>query len=179
MKKELTERAIVLLKDLIGIQSFSGEEDKTANRIEKWFIENEIIFNRSKNNVWALNRFYDPNKPTLLLNSHHDTVQPNTAYTRDPFKVDIENGKIYGLGTNDAGGALVSLIALFTFYYKQKNLKYNLLIAASGEEETAGINSLRALIPKLPSVDLAIIGEPTEMKSLASKILGLICRELP
>ena len=89
MKKELTERAIVLLKDLIGIQSFSGEEDKTANRIEKWFIENEIIFNRSKNNVWALNRFYDPNKPTLLLNSHHDTVQPNTAYTRDPFKFDI------------------------------------------------------------------------------------------
>jgi len=173
MKKELTEKAIVLLKDLISIQSFSGEEDKTAKRIEKWFIENEIIFNRSKNNVWALNRYYDPNKPTLLLNSHHDTVQPNTAYTRNPYKADIENGKIYGLGSNDAGGALVSLIALFTFYYKQKKLKYNLVIAASGEEEIAGINSLRGLIPKLPSIDLAIIGEPTEM-NLAISEKGLV-----
>jgi acetylornithine deacetylase len=173
MKKELTEKAIVLLKDLISIQSFSGEEDKTANRIEKWFIENEIIFNRSKNNIWALNRYYDSNKPTLLLNSHHDTVKPNTAYTRNPYKADIENGKIYGLGSNDAGGALVSLIALFTFYYKQKKLKYNLVIAASGEEEIAGINSLRGLIPKLPSIDLAIIGEPTEM-NLAIAEKGLI-----
>ena len=173
MKNELTEKAIALLKDLIGIKSFSSAENKTADRIEQWFVLNEVKFNRDGNNVWALNKYYDSSKPTLLLNSHHDTVKPNAAYTRDPYKAEIIDGKLYGLGSNDAGGALVSLIALFTHYYNHKELKYNLLIAASAEEETAGENSLRGLLSKLPKIDLAIVGEPTEMQmAIAEK--GLI-----
>tara|TARA_B100001741_G_scaffold25500_1_gene18575 strand:+ start:714 stop:1808 length:1095 start_codon:yes stop_codon:yes gene_type:complete len=173
MVKELTKKAIDLLKDLISIQSFSGKEDKTADRIEKWFEENNIDYQRINNNVWAKNKFFKDNKPTLLLNSHHDTVKPNSAYTKDPFKAEIEDGKLFGLGSNDAGGALVSLIALFTFYYKYENLKYNIVIAATGEEEVAGNNGLRSLLPKIPKIDLAIVGEPTEM-NLAIAERGLI-----
>lgn len=173
MKKELKKKAVDLLKDLISIKSFSGMEDKTANRIEKWFLDNKIDYKRTNNNVWAKNKFYDPNKPTLLLNSHHDTVRPNSAYTKDPYKAEIEDGKLFGLGSNDAGGALVSLIALFTFYYDYDNLKYNIIIAATGEEEVAGKNGLSSLIPKLPKIDLAIVGEPTEM-NLAIAERGLI-----
>ena len=95
MVKELTIKAIDLLKDLISIQSFSGKEDKTADRIEKWFEENNIDYQRINNNVWAKNKFFKDNKPTLLLNSHHDTVKPNSAYTKDPFKAEIEDGKLF------------------------------------------------------------------------------------
>ena len=116
------QKAIKLLQDLIRIQSFSTKEDKTANRIEKWFVQYEIPFNRSNNNLWATNKFYDKSKPTLLLNSHHDTVEPNKGYRRDPFSPDIEDGKLYGLGSNDAGGALVSLISTFTEFYHHPNM---------------------------------------------------------
>ena len=132
---ELSAAAIDLLKDLIAIPSFSQEEDKTADRIGQWFDYYGIPYQRSGNNIWAQNKGFDPQKPTLLLNSHHDTVQPNAAYTNDPFEPKIEDGKLYGLGSNDAGGALVSLIALFTHYYDAQNPKYNLIIADSAEEE--------------------------------------------
>ena len=102
-----------MLKNLIETQSFSSEEEQTAALIEMWFQEYEIPFERIKNNVWATNKYFDENKPTLLLNSHHDTVKPNSAYTKDPFKAIVEDGKLYGLGSNDAGGCLVSLIATF------------------------------------------------------------------
>ena len=160
---ELTSAAIDLLKDLIAIPSFSQEEDKTADRIGEWFDQYGISYQRVGNNIWARNEAYDPKKPTLLLNSHHDTVQPNSAYTNDPFEPKIVDGKLYGLGSNDAGGALVSLIALFTHYYAAKNPKYNLVMAASAEEEIAGNQSLRGLLSKLPKIDVAIVGEPTEM----------------
>ena len=160
---ELTSAAIDLLKDLIAIPSFSKEEDKTADRIGEWFDQYGISYQRVGNNIWARNEAYDPKKPTLLLNSHHDTVQPNSAYTNDPFEPKIVDGKLYGLGSNDAGGALVSLIALFTHYYAAKNPKYNLVMAASAEEEIAGNQSLRGLLSKLPKIDVAIVGEPTEM----------------
>ena len=160
---ELTSAAIDLLKDLIAIPSFSQEEDKTADRIGEWFDQYGISYQRAGNNIWAQNEAYDPKKPTLLLNSHHDTVQPNSAYTNDPFEPKIVDGKLYGLGSNDAGGALVSLIALFTHYYAAKNPKYNLVMAASAEEEIAGNQSLRGLLSKLPKIDVAIVGEPTEM----------------
>ncbi len=160
---ELTSAAIDLLKDLIAIPSFSKEEDKTADRIGEWFDQYGISYQRVGNNIWARNEAYDPKKPTLLLNSHHDTVQPNSAYTNDPFEPKIVDGKLYGLGSNDAGGALVSLIALFTHYYATKNPKYNLVMAASAEEEIAGNQSLRGLLSKLPKIDVAIVGEPTEM----------------
>jgi len=172
-QKQLTEKAIDLLKKLISIQSFSSEEDKTADAIEQWFNAFEIPFQREINNVFAVNKHFDESKPTLLLNSHHDTVKPNAAYTKDPFHPHVEDGKLFGLGSNDAGGCLVSLIATFTYFYDAENLNHNILMVASMEEETAGENSLRGLIPKLPKFDVAIVGEPTLMQ-LAIAEKGLV-----
>ena len=169
----LTEKALDLLKELISIPSFSSEEDKTADAIENWFKAFEIPYTRETNNVFAVNRYFDQNKPTLLLNSHHDTVKPNSAYTKDPFHPHVQDGKLYGLGSNDAGGALVSLLATFTHLYHENNLSYNLLMVASMEEESSGDNSLRGLLPKLPKIDLAIVGEPTLMQ-LAIAEKGLV-----
>ena len=171
--KQLTDKAIELLKQLISMQSFSGEEDKTADAIESWFNNFDIPFERIHNNVFAKNKYWDESKPTLLLNSHHDTVKPNKAYTRDPFNPEIEDGKLYGLGSNDAGGCLVSLIATFSHLFSAENLSYNILMVASMEEENAGPNSLRGLLPKLPKIDLAIVGEPTLMQ-LAIAEKGLV-----
>ena len=173
----LTQNAIALLQDLIRLESFSGAEDRTAARIEEWFSNYEIPFQRKDNNIWATNKHFDIQKPTLLLNSHHDTVHPNQGYTRNPYSPDIEDGKLYGLGSNDAGGALVSLIACFTHFYNQENLDYNLLMVASAEEESAGKKSLRYLIPNLPKIDVAIVGEPTLM-DLAIAEKGLVVFDL-
>ena len=173
----LTQNAIALLQDLIRLESFSGAEDRTAARIEEWFSSYEIPFQRKDNNIWATNKHFDIQKPTLLLNSHHDTVHPNQGYTRNPYSPDIEDGKLYGLGSNDAGGALVSLIACFTHFYNQENLDYNLLMVASAEEESAGKKSLRYLIPNLPKIDVAIVGEPTLM-DLAIAEKGLVVFDL-
>lgn len=171
--KKLTEDAIQLLKNLIETPSFSSEEDQTALLIEDWFTRYEIPFKRTKNNVWATNKYFDESKPTLLLNSHHDTVKPNSAYTNDPFKAIVEGDKLYGLGSNDAGGCLVSLIATFTNFYAQKNLKYNLVIVASAEEESSGANGLNSMLPIIPHIDVAIVGEPTLM-NLAVAEKGLV-----
>jgi acetylornithine deacetylase len=171
--EKLTENAISLLKNLIETQSFSKEEENTAKLIEGWFNENEIPFKRTKNNIWATNKHFDESKPTMLLNSHHDTVRPNTAYTKDPLKAIVEDGKLYGLGSNDAGGCLVSLIATFTNYYALKNLKYNLVIVASAEEENSGPNGLNSMLSIIPKIDVAIVGEPTLM-NLAVAEKGLV-----
>ena len=171
--KILTQKAITLLKDLISIQSFSSEEDQTAIRIEQWFSDHDIPSERLQNNVYAFNANFNKSKPTLLLNSHHDTVKPNAAYTKDPFHPHVEDGKLYGLGSNDAGGALVSLIALFTHYYAHPNPSYNLILAATAEEESSGPNGLNSLLPKLPPIDVAIVGEPTLMQ-LAVAEKGLV-----
>ena len=171
--EKLTKDAISLLKNLIEIQSFSGEEENTAKHIEGWFIKYHIPFQRTKNNIWATNKYFDENKPTLLLNSHHDTVKPNSAYTRDPFKAIIENGKLYGLGSNDAGGCLVSLMATFTHFYAQENLTYNLVIVASAEEENSGSFGLNSILGLIPTIDVAIVGEPTLM-NLAVAEKGLV-----
>lgn len=173
IQQELSNKAIELLKQLISIQSFSGEEDKTADAIESWLKNFDIPFERIHNNVFAKNKYWDDTKPTLLLNSHHDTVKPNKAYTRDPFNPEIEDGKIYGLGSNDAGGCLVSLLATFSHFYSLKNLNHNILMVASMEEENAGPNSLRGLLPRLPKIDVAIVGEPTLMQ-LAIAEKGLV-----
>lgn len=172
-QKVLTEKAIDLLKQLISIRSFSTEEDGTANAIEAWFTAFEIPFHRDSNNVYAKNKYWDDAKPTLLLNSHHDTVRPNSAYTKDPFNPHIEDGKLFGLGSNDAGGCLVSLIATFTHFYASEDLNHNILMVASAEEENAGKNSLRGLLPKLPKIDVAVVGEPTLM-NLAIAEKGLV-----
>jgi acetylornithine deacetylase len=171
--EKLTENAISLLKSLIETQSFSAEEENTAKLIEGWFIENEIPFKRTKNNIWATNKYFDESKPTMLLNSHHDTVHPNSAYTNNPFKAIIKEGKLYGLGSNDAGGCLVSLMATFTHFYTQENLSYNLVIVASAEEENSGKNGLNSMLPIIPHINVAIVGEPTLM-NLAVAEKGLV-----
>ncbi|WP_027137680.1 M20 family metallo-hydrolase [Gaetbulibacter saemankumensis] len=172
-QEKLTNEAINLLKQLIETQSFSSEEDVTAAHIETWFKQYKIDYKRTKNNVWAVNKFFDETKPTLLLNSHHDTVKPNSGYTKDPFKAIVEDGKLYGLGSNDAGGCLVSLIATFTHFYNYENLKYNLVIVASAEEESSGPNGLNSMLPLIPEIDVAIVGEPTLM-NLAVAEKGLV-----
>lgn len=170
---ELTRKAIALLKDLISIQSFSSEEQQTALRLEQWFDEHNIPFKRQDNNIYAFNATYDPKKTNLLLNSHHDTVRPNAAYTKDPFHPHIEDGKLFGLGSNDAGGALVSLIALFTHYYHHPSPAYNIILAATAEEESSGPKGLNSLLLSLPPIDVAIVGEPTLMQ-LAVAEKGLV-----
>ncbi len=171
--KKLTIEAISLLKKLIETPSFSSEEDKTALLIENWFKDHQIPFQRTKNNIWAINKYFDESKPTLLLNSHHDTVKPNSAFTKNPFEAIVENGKLYGLGSNDAGGCLVSLLATFTYFYHQKNLKYNLVIVASAEEESSGEFGLNSMLSIIPKIDVAIVGEPTLM-NLAIAEKGLV-----
>ncbi len=163
MTAELTQEAIELLKNLIGTQSFSGEEEGTALLVENWFEQRSIPFQRKYHNIWAVNKYFDKSKPTILLNSHHDTVKPNKAYTRDPLLAEIVDGKLYGLGSNDAGGSLVSLLATFTYFYERKDLKYNLVILASAEEENSGPKGIRSVLSLLPVIDFAIVGEPTLM----------------
>ncbi len=172
-QNKLTDQAIELLKKLIATQSFSSQEEGTAAHIEAWFVTHKIPFTRTKNNVWAVNKYFEKGKPTLLLNSHHDTVQPNTGYTRDPFDPQVEDGKLFGLGSNDAGGCLVSLIATFTHFYEQENLKYNLVLVASAEEESSSKNGLNSMLPIIPKIDVAIVGEPTLMQ-LAVAEKGLV-----
>ena len=172
-QQELTIEAIELLKNLIETESFSSEEEHTAMLLENWFVNNNIPFKRNVHNVWAVNKHFDERKPTLLLNSHHDTVKPNNGYTKDPFKAIFEDGKLYGLGSNDAGGCLVSLLATFTHFYQQENLKYNLVMVASAEEESSGDNGLNSMLSIIPNIDVAIVGEPTLMQ-LAVAEKGLV-----
>ncbi len=171
--EKLTIKAIELLKSMIETQSFSSEEDNTAALIESWFKDFKIPIQRTQNNVWATNKHFDERKPTLLLNSHHDTVKPNNGYTKDPLKASVEDGKLFGLGSNDAGGCLVSLIATFTYFYSKKNLDYNLVLVASAEEENSGSNGLNSMLAIIPEVDVAIVGEPTLM-NLAIAEKGLV-----
>ena len=161
MKLQPEEIAINLLEQLIAIPSFSREEDKTAVVLQGFFKQHDIPSERKGNNVWARNKYFNADLPTILLNSHHDTVRPNTAYTRDPFQAEIIDGKLYGLGSNDAGGPLVCLILAFLHFYEQKNLKFNLVIAATAEEEISGSEGIESIWDLLPSIDFAIVGEPT------------------
>jgi acetylornithine deacetylase len=169
----LTQEAIALLKALIETPSFSSEEDQTALLIESWFTQNGIPFQRENNNVWAFNHHFDKKRPTLLLNSHHDTVKPNQGYTNDPFKAIEKEGKLFGLGSNDAGGCLVSLLATFVHFYQQENLPYNMVMVASAEEESSGKKGLNSVLQHLPELDCAIVGEPTLMQ-LAIAEKGLL-----
>ncbi|TDS14048.1 M20 family metallo-hydrolase [Sphingobacterium paludis] len=157
----LVEESKALLKGLIALPSYSREEHDTANLLCHFFDSHAVVYERIENNVWAYNSFFDPDKPTILLNSHHDTVKPNPGYTRDPFLASEEDGKIYGLGSNDAGGCLVSLIAAFLFYYDRTDLRYNLCVLASGEEEVSGRNGVEEALKHVHPIAFAIVGEPT------------------
>jgi acetylornithine deacetylase len=167
----LYKDATELLQKLISIASYSKYEDGTAAAMDKFLVQRGVKTQRLLNNVWAVNKFFDPSKPSILLNSHHDTVNANPQYTKDPFTAVIEDGKLFGLGSNDAGGCLVSLIAAFLFFYNRDNLQYNLIIAATAEEEISGYNGIELLLGNkdfqktLHRMEpaFAIVGEPTEM----------------
>ena len=173
----INSEVISLLKELISIPSFSKEEEGTASLIEKFFLIKDIISERKGNNVWVKNKYFSEDKPTILLNSHHDTVKANASYTLDPFSPLVKDGKIYGLGSNDAGASLVSLLGIFLYYYENKYLKYNLIYAATAEEEISGTNGIELILPDLGKIDFAIVGEPTQMHlAIAEKgLLVLDC----
>lgn len=161
MDQRLEEIAINLLEQLIAIPSFSKEEDKTAVVLEGFFKQHNVPPERRGNNVWVRNKYFNAELPTILLNSHHDTVRPNSGYTRDPFKAQIVDGKLFGLGSNDAGGPLVSLIAAFLHFHPLQGLKYNIVLAATAEEEISGNGGVESIWNQLPKIDFAIVGEPT------------------
>ncbi len=175
---QLFEEATTLLKKLISTPSFSEEEEETANIIQEYLDSKGIPTNRHVNNIWAVNKHFDEARPTILLNSHHDTVKPNSGYTRDPFTPEVEDGKLFGLGSNDAGGPLTSLIAAFVHFYDKKNLKYNLVLAPTAEEEISGEDGIMSVLDKIPEIDCAIVGEPTQMRmAVAEKgLLVLNCK---
>jgi acetylornithine deacetylase len=165
--------ALGLLQRLIATPSFSREEDKTADIIQEFLHERRIPTGRKGNNLWACNQAFDTAKPTLLLNSHHDTVKPNQDWTRNPFAPDIENGVLYGLGSNDAGGALVSLIVAFVHFYERGDLPFNIILAPSAEEEIIGKNGIESIFADLGTIHAAIVGEPTNCE-LAVAEKGLL-----
>lgn len=162
-------KEIELLKALISTPSFSNEEIATADIWEQW-LKREGVKNmgRFHNNVYALSENYDPQKPVVMLNSHHDTVKPSPAYSRDPFKAEIIDGKLYGLGSNDAGASGVALASTFLILKDQASLPFNLLLAISASEEKMGELGMRAFLPFLKEQEiypsLAIVGEPTGMQ---------------
>src|SRR5690606_7369042 len=169
----LQKEALQLLKDLIETPSFSKEEDQTALLLEQWFSGRGIPYDRDNNNVWAKNKYFETSKPNLLLNTHHDTVRPNSAYTKDPFKAIAEDVKLFGLGSNVAGGCLTALLATFTYFYEAGDLHFNLIFAGTAEEEINGSEGIASLLPQLPDIYAAIVGEPTQM-AMAIAEKGLV-----
>lgn len=161
-EKELSE-ATELLKKLIRIPSISREEGLCADLIENYIAENGYTVSRLKNNVWTIASGFDGNRPTLLLNSHIDTVKPVDGWTFDPFIPTEKDGKIYGLGSNDAGASVVALLHTF-FLLSQENQPYNLIFSATAEEELSGKDGIELLLKELPKIDFAIVGEPTNMQ---------------
>lgn len=171
---QLQEQAILLLQQLIETPSLSREEDQTASLLQRHLEGQGIKTQRFQNNVYALPKELDPQKPMVLLNSHHDTVKPAKGWQRDPFRASLEGEQLFGLGSNDAGASLVGLIACFQYFY-HKELPVNLILAASAEEEISGPNGIAALLPQLPQIDAALVGEPTEMQmAIAEKGLMVV-----
>lgn len=162
-----------LLRKMIATPSLSRREGATAAILEDYFRERGLEPNRFGNNVWLRARNWVDGRPVILLNSHHDTVNAAAGYTRDPYRPDIENGKLYGLGSNDAGGALVSLIHAFVTLENDPALGCNLVLAATAEEEISGPNGVVALLPQLGGIDAGIVGEPT-LLDLAVAERGLV-----
>ncbi|OUJ75979.1 M20 family metallo-hydrolase [Hymenobacter crusticola] len=172
LASQLSEEAIQLLVQLIKTQSFSREEDQTATLIYNFLQSHQANVFRDANNVWAVSKNWVEGRPTILLNSHHDTVKPGASWTYDPFGATLEDDKLTGLGSNDAGASAVSLLATF-LYFEQYPQAFNLICAITAEEEVSGANGIRRLLPLLPKIDLGIVGEPTQM-DLAIAEKGLV-----
>jgi acetylornithine deacetylase len=160
------------LEQLIAISSFSKEENTVADFLERYIEIKGYVASRKDNNVWLLSPGFDSSRPTILLNSHIDTVRPVAGWNRNPLIPSVENGRLYGLGSNDAGASVVCLLQAF-FYLTQHQQAYNLIFAASAEEEISGKNGLESLLSELPKIDFAIVGEPTQM-NLAVAEKGLM-----
>jgi acetylornithine deacetylase len=174
----LYQEAVNVLSELIRLPSFSKEEGQTASYLFKYFVANGVEATQVGNNVIALNQHFDQTKPTILLNSHHDTVKPNSAYTNNPFDPIVKDGKLHGLGSNDAGGCLVSLLMAFLHFYKEKKLRYNLAFIASAEEEISGLNGIKLALEHVPAIDFGIVGEPTLMQMAVAErgLMVLDCK---
>lgn len=168
---------IELLKILISTPSFSKEEENAAIVMRDFLRSENIPFETKENNTWAYCKYYTKDKPTILLDSHIDTVRPAKGYTKDPFSPIEEGDKLFGLGSNDAGGPLVALLATFIHFYNREDLPFNLVFAASAEEEISGLNGMQIVMPEVAPIDFAIVGEPTKMElAIAEKgLLVLDC----
>jgi acetylornithine deacetylase len=171
------QHIIPLLQQLIATPSFSKEEGGTADIIAVFLQSQGCTVQRKGNNIWATNTHFSEVKPTLLLNSHHDTVKPNSGYTRNPYEASIEDGKLYGLGSNDAGGPLMALLGAFLHFKDRTDLPFNLIYAATAEEEISGKGGIESIINDLGNVQLAIVGEPTLMQMAVAErgLLVLDC----
>lgn len=173
-KEAMLSEALNLLKVLISTPSMSREEEAAANALQNYMERSGILTNRSGNNVWCVSPQFSLDKPTLLLNSHIDTVKPVSGWQKQPFTPTEVNGKLYGLGSNDAGGSLVCLFQTFC-RLTRKEQPYNLIFLASCEEEVSGKNGIESVLPKLPPIALGIVGEPTEMQpAIAEKGLMVL-----
>lgn len=161
--RHLTDEAVALLRRLIAVKSVSRDEKAAADIMQDYIEGLGLPTRREANNVWAVAPGHDDGKPTLLLNAHIDTVRPVSSWTRDPFSPDVEDGTLYGLGSNDCGGGLVSLLQAFRTL-AQREQPYNMVYLASAEEEVSGKDGISRAIPLLPRIDVAIVGEPTGMQ---------------
>ena len=170
----LTAEAVNMLNSLIAIPSVSREEAAAADFLQNYIESEGMATGREGNNVWCLSPMFDLNKPTILLNSHIDTVKPISGWRRDPFTPREENGKLYGLGSNDAGASVVSLYQVFMQLCRTSQ-SYNLIFLASCEEEVSGANGVEKALKFLPPITLGIVGEPTEMQlAIAEKGLMVL-----
>ena len=171
----MTERAIELLCRLIEVPRISREEKAAADLLEDYMKgELGLEVKRMGNNLWSLQPSFDPEKQTLLLNAHIDTVKPVAGWQRDPFKATREGSRIYGLGANDDGASLVSLLHVFAAL-KEEKTRYNLVFLASAEEEVSGKGGIESVLPLLPKIDVALVGEPTGMQpAIAEKGLMVL-----
>ena len=162
MYQDNKQEATILLKNIIAIPSFSKEEQKVADLLERYIELQGYTVSRKDNNIWLMSPGFDSARSALLLCSHIDTVKPVAGWTHDPFMPLVENGKLFGLGSNDAGASVVTLLQTF-FILSQKQQNYNLIYAAVAEEEISGENGISSLLQELPKIDFAIVGEPTGM----------------
>ena len=171
---ELTDRAVELLKHLIATPSVSRSEEMAANIMEQAIRDLGFQPRREANNVWALDPRFDESRPTLLLNAHLDTVKPVATWTRNPYCPELDGDVLYGLGSNDCGGGLVSLLQVFA-WLTAKEQPYNVIYLASAEEEVSGKDGISRVLPLLPPVEVAIVGEPTGMQpAIAEKGLMVL-----